>query len=131
MAKFDGFSKLKYIEQGAKTATKMAGDTIEVTKLRKTIADNEDKIERLYKEIGKTMYKNYKTSNEEEINLTEIYENIDNIYIEIDEAKEKICEIKNLRMSSNCGAELTRDIQFCPEWNKTSRIDFIYKVEMI
>lgn len=116
MAKFDGFSKLtKSIEQGAKTATKMAGDTIEVTKLRKTIADNEDKIERLYKEIGKTMYENYKTSNEEEINLTEIYENIDNIYIEIDEAKEKICEIKNLRICSNCGAELTRDIQFCPE----------------
>ena len=62
MAKFEGFSKFtKSIEQGAKTASKMAGDTMEVTKLKKVIYDNKVKLDELYKEIGKKVYEGHKS----------------------------------------------------------------------
>ncbi|SRR5690606_3794589 len=116
MAKFEGFSKFtKSIEQGAKTASKMAGDTMEVTKLKKVIYDNKVKLDELYKEIGKKVYEGHKKSNMEEAILTDICKDIDNINDEIDKANDKILEIKNIKRCPNCGAQLAKDVQFCPD----------------
>lgn len=116
MVRFEGFSKItKGIGQGAKAATKMAGDTMEITKFRKDIAANRADIDKLYLEIGKNVYEKYRASTLIEEELIGMCRDIDEIHNEINELEKKVLELKNLKKCPGCGNELAKDSQFCPD----------------
>ena len=93
---------------------KKMGEMVEVTKLNSSINSEEDKIKKLYLEIGKKTYARFSAGEEvaddiaEEVNAIKTgIENIANL-------KVKILEAKNLKQCIKCKGELELAVTFCP-----------------
>lgn len=103
------------VSDTAKAAAKKSSEVVEVTKLNLSIGAEEDKIKKLYTEIGKSIYETYakgEAVGEEfkgQCDIIRSYE--DNIK----EMKAKILELKEMKLCSACGAELETGIAFCPK----------------
>lgn len=112
MAFFENIGKK--IGETAQAAAKKSGDLVEVTKLNMSINSEEDKMEKLYAQLGKLVYSDFN----EGIGLDARYMEICNTVMtheqNIAAIRQKIQEIKNIKLCSNCGAELERNVAFCP-----------------
>lgn len=106
----------KKVEDAAKTAAKKSGEIVEVTKLNRSISVDEEKISKLYAEIGKVFYLNYKNGDDSTgDDLTELCDQISGLNKEIENFKDKILELKKIRVCPNCKTEVGPDIFFCPK----------------
>ena len=106
-------------ELGKKTTGTTAKLATEA-KLKIEIAEKKEKIESLYKELGRKVYENH--IREERINISEIINedcsNIDDLAQQIECARKEILALNNKKMCEKCFAEIETDSVFCSKCGK-------------
>jgi ribosomal protein L40E len=113
MALFENFTKK--VTETAKAVSKKSGDLVEVTKLNMSINTEQDKIEKVYAEMGKSVYELFSKGGDVEEPFRESCEKIKAYEKSIEEMKQKILETKNVKICTGCGTELELEIAFCPK----------------
>jgi predicted RNA-binding Zn-ribbon protein involved in translation (DUF1610 family) len=127
----DSLSKIaKSVGDGAKTAVKKSEDMVEIAKLNKSITNEEDRIKLTYNEIGKKVYLKYENNEIIEDELIEFCHKIDEFQNNILSIKQKIAEIKNVKVCSNCGAEIELATEFCVKCGAKQEIVQVEKIEI-
>ena len=104
----------KRITETAKTVTRKSEDIVELTKLNLSIGNEEDKIKRMFYEIGSEVYRSY-TEGEPIGNLydskcseiKQIEENIKSI-------KERILLLKGNKSCKACSSVVDMEVNYCP-----------------
>jgi len=103
----------KKVTETAKAAAKKSGDIVEVTKLNMSIGTEEEKIEKIYLEIGKMVYDVYLKGEEIATPFKEQCEKIKEREQYIKELKNKLHELKGIKICSSCGEVLDINVNFC------------------
>jgi hypothetical protein len=103
----------KKIGETAQAAAKKSGELVEITKLNMNINSEEDKIQKLYTQIGKNVFEKFLAGTETSAEYKEACEGIKAHEETIKNLKAKIMEVKNLKTCSGCGAELDKSLMFC------------------
>jgi uncharacterized membrane protein YvbJ len=105
----------KKVTEVAQVAAKKSSEVVEITKLNISINTEEDKIQKLYEEIGRIVYNYFKSQENVPDELKEVCAEIQQSETNIKNHKRRILEIKSLKLCGNCGAELGEDVNFCPQ----------------
>jgi uncharacterized protein YpuA (DUF1002 family) len=103
----------KKIGETAQAAAKKSSEIVEVTKLNSNINSEEDKIQKLFTQIGKTVYENFKQTGNTVDFAAEDCQQIAAHEENIKALREKIAEVKGIKSCINCGAEMERTQLFC------------------
>ena len=111
MSLFDNISKK--VSETAKAAARKSGDIVEVTKLNMNIGAEEDKIKRVYSDMGRIVYESYSGDEEIPENLKALCEKVDTYHKNIEEMKQKILELRHIKACPACGMELGMEMTFC------------------
>ncbi|MDD5603111.1 MAG: zinc ribbon domain-containing protein [Eubacteriales bacterium] len=111
MAFFDNLSKK--VADTARTAAKKSGDLIEIAKINSNINSEEDKIEKVYLEMGKVIYSAYQKGDESAAKFAAQCEQIKNLEASVAELRRRIQDVKGVKNCTVCGAELEMDVMFC------------------
>ena len=121
MSVFDNFTKK--VTDTAKAAAKKSSELVEVTKLNMSIGTEEDKIQKVYADVGKMVYASFARG--EEIN--DAYkvdcEKIRSYTDTINKMKQKILELKNTKSCPGCGEELDVSIAFCSKCGAKQEVE--------
>ena len=96
------------------TVADKSGKAIEDAKLKLSIAEKEDEIDEIYKEMGKAVYESYKSGEDVGKAFTKDSKAIDKKLSEIDEMNKKILYNKSLRVCDNCKDVISLENSFCP-----------------
>lgn len=114
MALIDKLSKIaKSVGDEAVNAAKKSGELIEITKLNHAISAEEDKISAILPKMGTICYQRYKNGENIDPELLNYCKKIDDIKAGIATLKEKILEVRNVKICAGCGTELAPEIVFC------------------
>lgn len=105
----------KKVTETARAAAKKSGEIVEITKLSMSIGVEEDKIEKAYAEIGKVVFSAYNEGKEVGDTFKELCEKIKSYEDNIKDIKQKILELKNVKVCPGCAAELEVEIAYCPK----------------
>jgi ribosomal protein S27AE len=108
----------KKVTDTAKAAAKLSGSVVEVTRLNMSINAEEEKVRKIYTEMGKQVYEDYNEGKLVGEKLLEKCVKIDEIIANIDAMKEKILELKNVKACPNCGLVLAIDMEYCYKCGK-------------
>lgn len=85
------------------------------TKLKMQIGEHKRQIERIYREIGETVYEKFVVDQELNINeLKEKCEEIDEITEKIVKCKDEILALRERRVCKNCYEEIEITAHYCP-----------------
>jgi DNA-directed RNA polymerase subunit RPC12/RpoP len=103
----------KSIGGAAQAAAKKSGELVEITKLNVNINSEEDKIQKLYTQIGKTVFEKYAAAGEASDDVREACEAIQVHEQNIKGLREKIAEVKGTKACVGCGAEMEKTQIFC------------------
>ncbi|MGI6669677.1 MAG: zinc-ribbon domain-containing protein [Acetivibrionales bacterium] len=106
----------------AKAAAKKSSSVVEVTRLNMSINAEEEKIKKLYTEMGKQLYEEYCEGKAIDGKLLEKCMKIDEIIANIDEMREKILELKNVKACPNCGMVLDISMEYCHKCGKKQEV---------
>lgn len=101
--------------KAAQSAAKKSGELMEVTKINMNISSEEEKIKKLYVKIGKAVYEKFSSGDDVESELVEDCKVISEHEDNIKDYRQKILDIKNIKKCEECGAELEKDVMFCPK----------------
>ncbi len=104
---------LENLGKAAQAAAKKSGELVEVTKLNVNINSEEDKIQKLYTQIGKSVFQRYSATGESSDEIKETCEAITVHEQNIKSLREKIAELKGTKQCIGCGAEMERTQIFC------------------
>lgn len=113
MAVFESFTKK--VAETAKAAAKKSSELVEVTKLNMNVGAEESKIEKTYSEIGKVVYQKFDEGEDVGEAFAELCGKIKSYEENIKELKQKILDLKNVKLCSGCGTELAAEVVFCPK----------------
>lgn len=116
MGFFDGISK-----KVSETTTSLQETTSKIqreSKCKKTISENNSKIEELYNEIGKKVYENRQIDEGLMIWVEDRTQRIDSMLNENEELKKEILKLNNKKVCPNCRAEIDISTTFCPQCGK-------------
>ena len=108
----------KKVSDTAKAAAKISGSVVEITKLNMCINAEEEKIRKLYTEIGKQLYEDYTDGKAVSEELLRKCVKIDEIFENIAEMKDKILELRNVKACPNCGTILDIEMEYCHKCGK-------------
>lgn len=111
MAFFENLGKK--VGEAAQAAAKKSGELVEVTKLNVNINSEEDKIQKLYSQIGKAIYEKYCATGAADGGIKDICESIKVHEQNIRALREKIAEVKGTKQCVGCGAEMEKAQIFC------------------
>jgi len=100
------------LKKATKNLAQKTGDVVEISKLNLSIAQEKEKVETLFSEIGKAVYEQYKAG--KDLGFGDKCEVIAEHERKIEEYRQKIMEIKKVRKCSSCGAEIEVNALFCP-----------------
>ena len=91
-----------------------ANDVVEVSKLRLSVVSLGSDIDKVYQKLGLMIYEMVKagTANQELVNGC--VAEIDALKVKLEEATQKIDELKNVRRCDSCGNAVDITAQFCP-----------------
>lgn len=112
MSNFENFTKR--VAETAKAAVRKSGDIVEVTKLNLNIGTEEDKIKKLYVDMGRMVYELYLNGDEVSSVLVDNCEKVGNHEKAIQELRQKILQLKNMKACQECGSEIEMDFEYCP-----------------
>lgn len=101
------------LKRATKNIAQKTGDMVEISKLNMSISQEKDKIARIYSDIGKAVYEQYKSGND--VGFADKCDIISEHERKIEELQQKILEIKNVKKCSSCGTEVSVDTAFCPQ----------------
>ena len=113
----------KKVGEAAQAAAKKSSELVEVTKINMNISTEEEKIQKLYVQMGKKIYEGFSTNGTASEELLESCNAIKTHEDNIAALKEKILEIKNVRACSGCGAELEKQTVFCPKCGARQEVE--------
>lgn len=111
MSIFDNITKK--VTDTAKAAAKKSGELVEVTRLNMNVSAEQDKIDKICLSIGKTIYEAFKKGEGTPDSFIENCKDAAGHDENIKNIKQKILEIKNLKICAECGAELDADTAYC------------------
>lgn len=116
MKKINQISKVvgKTATETYNTVADKSGKAIEDAKLKLAIAEKEDEIEAIYKEMGKTVYDSYKAGEDVGKAFTKDSKSIDKKLAEIDDMNKKILYNKSLRVCDKCKEVISLESSYCP-----------------
>lgn len=101
------------------------------TKLKKTLSENKDKIEKLYSDLGKKVYESRANVGAISKEIEEFTTQIENLIKENEELRKEILLLNNKKICPQCGAEVDIQATFCQqcgkEQEKVEAIQFIPK----
>ncbi len=103
----------KRVGEAAQAAAKKSSEIVEVTKLNANISSEEEKIQKLYIQIGKAVYGEFISPGDMKEDIKSLCNQISEHEQSIKGLKEKIAEVKGTRQCVSCGAELDRAQVFC------------------
>lgn len=106
------------VSDTAKAAAKISGSVVEITKLNMSINAEEEKIRKLYTEIGKQLYEDYTDGKAVSEELLRKCVKIDEIFENIADMKDKILELRNVKACPNCGTILDIEMEYCHKCGK-------------
>jgi hypothetical protein len=111
MAFLENFGKK--VGEAAQAAAKKSGDLVETTKISVNINSEEDKIQKLYTQIGKLVYTKYSSTGTTDEEGIEACEAIKVHEQNIKSLKDKLLEIKGTKVCASCGSEIEKAQLFC------------------
>lgn len=103
----------KRVGEAAQAAAKKSGELVETTKLNVNISSEEDKIQKLYTQIGKALYEKYTAAGVTDDDVKESCEAVKVHEQNIKALRDKILELKGTKLCINCGTEMERTQIFC------------------
>lgn len=103
------------VTKTAKAAAKKSGDIVEVTKLNISIGAEEDKIEKLYKQIGKEVFNKYQDIEQIPVDIKSYCEEIQKHMENIAQMRNKINELRKIKYCPSCNHEIDYDALYCPK----------------
>lgn len=103
----------KKVGEAAQAAAKKSNEIVETTKLNSNINSEEDKIQKLYVQLGKAVYEKFTQTGAAEDYAQEACQEIVTHQENIKALREKIAEIKGIKSCINCGSEMERTQVFC------------------
>ena len=110
------FDKVKSIvTKTAKDAVKVSGDAVEYTKLKFKISELNDKIYKLYAELGKIVYESTADGMGDADGVEYICEQISMYRVQLEELNVELASVTNKMNCSSCGAVVDTDSTFCPK----------------
>jgi ribosomal protein L37AE/L43A len=109
----DNFSKK--VSDAAKSAAKKSGDLVEVTKLNRAVAAEEEKIREIYLLVGKSVFSKVQDGQTFDDDLMGFCRQVAEINGNIEIIKEKILDIKDLNVCPACKFEVEQGLLFCPK----------------
>lgn len=112
----------KRVGEAAQAAAKKSGELVEITKLNVNISSEEDKIQKLYTQIGKTLYEKYAATGVADDNAKESCEAVRVHEQNIKALKDKILDLKGAKLCSGCGAEMEKDQLYCSKCGTKSDV---------
>lgn len=101
----------------ANNVAKKSGELVEISKLTSSISAEEDKITNVFTEIGRIIYDRFE-KDERETNDNEVIDLCNNIIIMKDNIaayKQKISDLKGVKVCSRCNTEIEKYMKYCPE----------------
>ena len=101
----------KRLTDAGQSVAQQTKNLADVTQLNSAISDREKRISQLYLNIGQLYYEGHKGDLSAE--HREIIEEIDALYAEIVQNREKIKQIKGVVKCPNCGADVPLNAAFC------------------
>jgi DNA-directed RNA polymerase subunit RPC12/RpoP len=119
----------KKVGEAAQAAAKKSGELVEVTKLNVNINSEEDKVQKLYAQIGKIIYEQYRASGVAQDDIKEACEEITVHEQNIKSLKEKISEVKGTKNCISCGAEMEKEQIFCAKCGAKNEAAPVYSAE--
>lgn len=99
-------------KKGCKMASKKISEIEEETKNRLSIVEKEKEVDKLFKELGKKVYKSY--INKEKADTKEICKEIDQILEEKTNLENNVLKLKDLVVCENCHNTIDVTCTFCP-----------------
>jgi len=113
----DFFDKLgKKASETYKYTTEKTSKLAKEAKLKMAMNENKAKIEDIYCEIGKKVYRHH--VNEETVDLDKVLEEyciqIDQICDEVDDQRREILSLKDKKQCANCYDEIASECNYCP-----------------
>jgi hypothetical protein len=97
----------------AQSAAKKSSGLVEVTKLNVRISSEQDKIQKLYTQLGKKLYEECRQDMEINQDLNHICKKIDTRNKTIESLQQRILQIKELKVCPNCGLEMQLSVPYC------------------
>lgn len=115
------FEKLKSgahkFKKSAKKVTKQVvrktNDAVSQTKINFAINETENKITEIYEDMGRSVYREYLKTGAGDEGMIESCVQIDKLFTEIDDLKEKIAELKHSVKCPNCGDYNKNGSSYC------------------
>ena len=101
----------KRLTDAGQNVAQQTKNLADVTQLNSAISDREKKISQLYLNIGQLYYEEHKGDSTAE--HQEIIEEINALYAEIAQNREKIKQIKGVVKCPKCGADVPLNAAFC------------------
>jgi len=99
----------------ARVAAKKSSDMVEITKLNFSIGSEEDKIKKIYMQIGETVYRSFEKGEEVSGDLKELCEKVSDMKKNIEKMKQQILKIKGVKICPSCKGELPEEVAYCPK----------------
>ena len=113
MGFFEGLSKK--VSETTSSIQETTNKIQRESKCKKTISDNNAKVEKIYSEIGKKVYENRKIDDSLIAFVEEKTNEIDCSLKENEELKIEILKLNNKKVCPHCKAEVSIDTSFCPQ----------------
>lgn len=112
----------KKVTETAKSAAKKSGDIVEVTKLNISITGEEEKIKRAYDDIGKIVYESFARGEKIADPFKQYCEKVGEYEKKIEEMRQKILELRNIKMCPECSTELLVEMAYCHTCGKKQEL---------
>lgn len=90
-----------------------AKEMAEVNRLNVQINSQKNTAEKIYTEIGRMVFEN--RDNWKDMDVSGQLEQLDSIQTEIIRLQEELLQVKGVRRCGSCGAEIDRNVAFCPK----------------
>lgn len=108
------FDKVKStVTKTAKFTKDKSTELYDITRMSFSINELENKIDKLFKNIGMLVYRDYETGAEFSEDIDMLLKDIDAKYEEIAQIKEEINNIKNVSVCPSCKKTNPSDANFC------------------
>ena len=104
---------MDFLRNVTKDIGKMSGQLVETTKLSAKINSEENKIRKIYTELGEQMYKDFQNGESFKEPYMVMFSDISIIKSNIAELKKELLDVKGVILCSNCRQEVKRDAAFC------------------
>ncbi len=92
---------------------KKSGQLVEITRLTAKIAAEENKVKKIYAEMGHKMYEDFRNGESFDDKYMVMFSDISILMSNIEELRQEVLEVKGVSICRGCGAEVPSDSKFC------------------